>query len=125
MSAAGPDGSTAGTAGSARWGRRLIALAIDWLACVLIADTLLPWESALMPLLVFGLEQVLLVGTIGFSLGHRLLGLRVQRAGGGLPGPLPALIRTALLLLVIPAVLTDGSGVGLHDRAAGTRILRR
>lgn len=110
---------------SALWGRRLVALVIDWTACLLIARTLLPYEGSFVPLAVFAAEQVVLVGTIGFSLGHRLLGLRVERPGGGPAGPVAALVRTALLLLVIPAVLTDGEGVGLHDRAAGTRIIRR
>jgi uncharacterized RDD family membrane protein YckC len=106
------------------WLRRAVALLLDWVISILIARTLLPFDSSPGTLLVFALEQVLLVGTIGFSLGHRLLGLRVVRAGGGPAGPGAALIRTALLLLVVPAVLTDGQGVGLHDRAAGTRIVR-
>ena len=41
------------------------------------------------------------------------------------PGLLRAAARTALLLLVVPAVVQDGDGRGLHDRAAGTVIVRR
>jgi len=36
-----------------------------------------------------------------------------------------ALVRTLLLGLVIPAVVTDDDGRGLHDRAAGTVVVRR
>lgn len=40
-------------------------------------------------------------------------------------GILPSAIRTVLLCLVLPAVVWDGDGRGLHDRAAGTAIVRR
>ena len=33
-------------------------------------------------------------------------------------------VRTVLLCLVVPAVVTDGYGRGLHDKIAGTLILR-
>lgn len=105
------------------WLRRVAALAVDWGVALLIT-TLLPWESPLLPLAVFALEQVLLVGTIGHSLGHRLFGLHVQRVGGGDAGPVAALIRTALILAVLPPAITDADGRGLHDRAAGTEIVR-
>jgi uncharacterized RDD family membrane protein YckC len=105
------------------WLRRVAALAVDWVVALLIT-TLLPWESPLLPLAVFALEQVLLVGTLGHSLGHRLLGLQVQREGGGDAGPVAALIRTVLLVAVLPPLITDEDGRGLHDKAAGTRIVR-
>ncbi|MGF1648197.1 MAG: RDD family protein [Kineosporiaceae bacterium] len=103
--------------------RRVGALAVDWAAALAIA-ALLPWDSPLLPLAVFAVEQVLLVGTVGHALGHRLFGLHVQRVGGGDAGPVAALIRTALLVAVVPAVITDADGRGLHDRAAGTGIVR-
>ena len=37
---------------------------------------------------------------------------------------LQGVIRAALLCLVIPAVITDGNGDGMHDKAAGTRLVR-
>jgi uncharacterized RDD family membrane protein YckC len=102
--------------------RRVGALVVDWAAALAIA-ALLPWESPLLPLAVFALEQVLLVGTVGHALGHRLFGLHVQRLGGGDAGPVAALIRTALLVAVIPAAISGEDGRGLHDRAAGTEIV--
>jgi len=107
-------------------GRRAVALTIDWVLCLLIARAFLG-SDPLAPLLVFAAENVLLVGTLGFTFGHRLLGIRVRplaRADVG-PGPLRALARTVLLCLVIPAVVWDAEGRGLHDRAAGTLIVRR
>jgi uncharacterized RDD family membrane protein YckC len=55
----------------------------------------------------------------------RLLGLRVVRLGaGGRLGLLRAILRFALLCLLIPAVITDRDGRGLHDKAAGTAVVR-
>jgi uncharacterized RDD family membrane protein YckC len=103
--------------------RRIGALVVDWAAAVAVA-ALLPWDGPLLPLAVFALVQVVLVGTVGHALGHRLFGLHVQRLGGGDAGPVAALVRTALLVAVIPAAVTGEDGRGLHDRAAGTEIVR-
>jgi uncharacterized RDD family membrane protein YckC len=116
LPAAGP-GSIAG------FGRRLIALALDWAVCSLIARAFVS-SVAWGPLGVFALEQLLLVGTVGFGLGHRLLGLRIVRLDGGLAGPARAAVRTALLALAFPALIWDRDGRGLHDKAAGTVVVR-
>lgn len=69
-------------------------------------------------------QHFLLVATLGTTVGHRIVRLRVVR-DDGVPfvGPLRALGRTILLALVIPAVVWDEEGRGLHDRAVNTRIL--
>lgn len=110
-------------------GRRLAALVIDWALCSLIAAVFLGyrWGSrsgSFDPLLVFVIENVLLVSTLGTTIGHRLLGLQVQRLAGSVPGPVAGVIRSLLLAVVIPAVIWDSDGRGLHDKAAGTVILR-
>jgi uncharacterized RDD family membrane protein YckC len=93
--------------------------------------------SSAATLAIFALENLLFVGSIGFSFGHRLLGMRVRRVvvsreggpaepdDGRAPGFGRAAIRTALLCLIVPAVVWDGDGRGLHDRLAGTAIVRR
>lgn len=115
----------AGDRWEALWGRRLAALCVDWFAAVVVARTLTGEWGGLWPLLVLAIEQVLLVGTLGYGLGHRLLGLVVRRRDLRPAGLLPAAVRTALLLLVLPAVLTAPDGRGFHDVAAGTVVLRR
>lgn len=105
--------------------RRALALLLDWLLALLVGETLLPGLSSFAPLLVFAVVQVVLVGTLGYGVGHRLLGMRVERPLGGPAGPLAALVRTLLLVLVVPAVVVDDDGRGLHDRAAGTVVVRR
>ena len=104
-------------------GRRVLALVIDWVLCVVISNAVFgrnPWG----PLAVLALENVALVGTIGTTIGHRVLGLRVVRLGGGAAGILRASARTALLCAAIPAAVWDADGRGLHDRLAGTVLLR-
>nr|WP_281497467.1 RDD family protein [Ornithinimicrobium sp. F0845] len=126
-----------GPGSAATFPRRLVAILIDWLACTFIALAILgvPWgglsgTASLLPLGLFALENLLLVGTGGYTLGHGILGLRVHHLGAlqagrpSMPGPKAALIRTVLLCLVIPAFIIDRHGRGLHDRAAGTVILR-
>ncbi|GMA25653.1 RDD family protein [Luteimicrobium album] len=109
-------------------GRRVVALLIDWALCWAVSLGFFGGNSWA-TLLIFLGENVLLVGTAGFTVGHRVLGLRVRRlvadAPDGPPGPLRALVRSVLVCLVVPAVVWDGDGRGLHDRAAGTAIVRR
>jgi uncharacterized RDD family membrane protein YckC len=105
-------------------GRRVLGICIDWAVALLIANGFLRGLHSFGPLAVLLVMHVLLVGTAGSSLGHRLCGLRVERVRGGLPGPVRALVRTVLLGLVIPALITDADRRGLHDQAAGTVLVR-
>jgi uncharacterized RDD family membrane protein YckC len=105
-------------------GRRLLGLTVDWIACVFVARALLGADP-LGPLLVFAIENAVLVGTLGATLGHRVAGLGVERFPGGLPGPTRAVGRTILLCLVVPALIWDADQRGLHDKAAGTLVVRR
>lgn len=112
--------------------RRLVALIIDWTLCQLIAIGLLSmtWgevagAEAFLPLLVFFVENLILVATLGTTVGHRLLGLRVVGLGrnGAPPTLLRSAIRAGLLCLVVPALVMDGNGRGLHDKAAGSIVV--
>jgi uncharacterized RDD family membrane protein YckC len=107
--------------------RRALGLAIDWGFALLIANGLMrSWGlGQFAPLLVLLSFHVLLVGTAGYTVGHRLTGLTVRTVDGGLPGPVRALVRGLLLCLAVPPLITGRDGRGLHDRAAGTRVVRR
>ncbi len=111
-------------------GRRVVAVLVDWLVCNVIAAGLLHYRlgegglGPFKPLAVFVLMNLLLVGTLGSTMGHRLLGLRVVRLGGAGAGPLLAAIRTVLLAVVIPAVIWDRDTRGFHDKIAGTVLVR-
>ncbi|MFE3031050.1 RDD family protein [Streptomyces canus] len=113
----------------ARPGRRLGALAVDWAMSVLIASRLITQSygdpsTSNWSLLVFFVMGVLTVGTIGFTPGKRLFGLRVVALDTGRVNPARALLRTALLCLALPALIWDRDGRGLHDRLAKTVEVR-
>ncbi len=112
-----------GSGSVARPGRRIAALAIDWAAAVLISIAFFAYDS-FATLVVFAAVQILFLPTLGGSPGHRLVGLRLQLVGGGWVGLWRPIVRTALLVLVIPAVIWDADQRGLHDRAAGTVLVR-
>lgn len=112
-------------------GRRLVAVVVDWLLCVVIASAVFrvpvgaTGGAAFLPLAIFAAENLLLLSTTGGTVGHRLLGLRVGALGRPTLGLVQVLVRTVLLCLFVPAVVWDRDGRGLHDRAAGTVIVRR
>ncbi|PVU84277.1 RDD family protein [Cellulomonas sp. WB94] len=125
-----------GSGSLAPLGRRLVALLVDWAACSAISAAFFQ-SDAMAVVGVLAIENVVLVGTLGTTLGHRLLGLRVvrvvradpERTGpvepAAQPGLLAGAVRAVLLCLVIPAVVWDADGRGMHDRLAGTVIVRR
>jgi uncharacterized RDD family membrane protein YckC len=119
-----------GAGSMGRFGRRVLAAVIDWTICQLIAYAVfrVPFGEAgphsFTPLAIFAVENLLLVSTVGYTLGHRIVGLRVQSLDGRLARPLQALVRTVLLCLFLPAMFWDKDGRGLHDKAAGTLIVR-
>lgn len=117
-----------GSGSIARPGRRLGALAVDWGVCVLIAYGLITdgygQATSNWALLLFFLMSALTVGTVGFTPGKRLFGLRVVVLETGSVNPLRALLRTALLCVAVPALIWDRDGRGLHDRLAGTVEIR-
>jgi hypothetical protein len=102
--------------------RRILALFIDWLLSMLIAYWLT--HSQFWTIAVFAIEVYVLTATTGFTVGKRLVGIRTVRTNGGLVGFGWALVRTVILLTVIPPLLTDRDLRGLHDRASDTVVIR-
>jgi uncharacterized RDD family membrane protein YckC len=131
LPADGP-GSVAG------WGHRLLALFIDWVAAGLMASAVVGkpvWaggnDLSTAQLVIFFAMSAILTGLAGATIGHRLCSLRVIRITSGSvgytaqPGLLAGAIRSVLVCLVLPAVVYDRDRRGLHDRAAGTIVVRR
>jgi RDD family len=102
--------------------RRLLALLIDWLLSMAIAYWLT--HSQFWTIAVFAIETYLLTALGGSTVGKRLVGIRTVRIDGGPVGFGWALVRTAILLTVVPPLLTDRDLRGLHDRAANTMVVR-
>lgn len=115
-------------------GRRVLAVLLDWSLCQLIAAGLLGMQwgrvsgpEAFLPLAVFLVENLVLVATVGTTVGHRLLGLRVVSVDGDghqVPPPGRSAARAVLLALFVPAIVMDADGRGLHDRAARSVVVR-
>jgi len=117
----------------------VLALFIDWIVAGLIASAILGkslWaggnEVSTAQLVTFFAMTAILTGLTGATIGHRLCGLRVIRtrkgAGTGYAaqvGLLGGAIRALLICLLIPPAVYDRDRRGLHDRAAGTVVIRR
>lgn len=73
--------------------------------------------------MVFAVQDCLLTGVLGSTIGKRLLRMRVIRPDGRLLGPGWALVRTLLLLTVVAALVQDRDVRGLHDRAANAVVV--
>ncbi|HWU06345.1 MAG TPA: RDD family protein [Streptomyces sp.] len=103
-------------------GRRFGALFIDWAVCMVIAYGLIArgdqQAAGNWALAIFLVMSLLTVGTVGSTPGKRLLGLRVIGEDGERLGVVRVVVRSVLLLLVIPAVVWDRDSRGLHDRLA-------
>ena len=113
---------------TAGFGRRFGALLIDWALCTVVAALLVadlrtnPWPQ----LGLFVLVNAFFVGLFGQTPGMALFRIRcVSVADGGAIGLPRSILRAVLLALVIPAVVSDGDGRGLHDRAAGSVMIRK
>jgi uncharacterized RDD family membrane protein YckC len=116
-------------------GRRLLALVIDWVLCEVIVSAVTRHSltrvsdasyhaTQYWTLLACFLEIYVLTAATGLTVGKRLLRIRVIRTDGGRPGWSWALLRTVLLFIVVPALLSDRDLRGLHDRAADTIVVR-
>jgi len=105
--------------------RRFGALLVDWLLCLLVTgiftDPRATWWA---PLAVLVVEYAVFVGLFGQTPGMRLARIRcVSAADGGPIGPVRAALRAVLLCALIPALVSDEYGRGLHDRAANSIVL--
>jgi len=115
-------------------GRRIVALLIDWVIASLSAVALFGWAGVRFPPAgirdqliingVFVLEVSILLGLVGFSIGKRIMGLRLINRDGMPIGVPRAVLRTVLLSFVIPAIVMTEDKRGLHDLAAGSKVVR-
>jgi len=74
---------------------------------------------------VFLVEATALTALLGGSFGQLALRLAVVRVDGGPVTLLHALVRTALICVVVPPLVFNRDNRGLHDLLVGTVTLRR
>jgi uncharacterized RDD family membrane protein YckC len=109
-----------------RLGRRLGALVVDWGLSYLVSFAFFrPDPDGFATLGIFAVSQLVFLLVVNASLGHLLFGLRLVPLVPGFLGLWRPVLRTVLLCLFIPAVIYDKDQRGLHDRWAGTILVRR
>ncbi|AEV82476.1 transporter [Actinoplanes sp. SE50] len=108
-------------------GRRLLALLIDWLLCLLVAGLYAsPYRTSWPPVVLLILVNTVFIGLFGQTPGMRLTRIACRSLiDGGAIGLGRGLLRAVLLALLVPALIADGDGRGLHDRAAGSMVVKR
>lgn len=116
---------------TASWGRRILALWVDWAASTAVVLLFLGpagWSenpyAGFYTLWVFILESAVLTAFAGGSFGKIATRLRVLSEAGGRIGLVPALLRSVLVALVVPPLVFKPDGRGLHDLAARTRTVK-
>jgi uncharacterized RDD family membrane protein YckC len=91
-------------------GKRFIAISIDWAIAwsisILLTPSVIP-ESSFSTLLVFFLEVFLITYFLQSSMGQFLVGIKVvDKETLGRIGLRRTLVRTILIVLVLPAIFT-------------------
>ena len=117
---------------TASWGRRAVALFVDWIASTLVVIAIVGWDdyqggntSGFVVLGVFVIESALFTALVGGSFGQVATRLRVLDVDGGRGNVdlLHALGRQVLIALVIPPLVFRPDGRGLHDLMAGSAVV--
>lgn len=127
----------AGKDSVASWGRRLAAFGVDLAACALIGRLIDPLPEnledvtiteSIAPVAVLAVAHIIGLALVGQTPGMRLLSIRARPVGKAADlsrlGIVNALVRTALLVLFIPAIIFDRDRRGLHDRLAKCVVVR-
>jgi len=114
----------------ATWGRRVVALFIDWFVVLGVSLAFVgapePGNDTfgIVTLGVLVVMYVVLLMTAGATIGMWLLGLMVLPVGAERFSFVRVVGRSLLLALVIPAVVYDRDRRGLHDKVGGTVVVR-
>ena len=115
-------------------GVRLVALLVDLVLMGLVTSLFVEVDVNrpevmqsynYLSVLVWFVITSVMVALFGFTAGKALFGLRVVRLDGKpMVGPFRAVPRTLLTALILPAVIGDADGRGLHDKVTGTVVVR-
>ena len=110
-----------------RVGRRIGALALDWAIAYAASALFFTADGVVNGFAVSGIFvvlQIVFIPTIGGSIGHRLVGLRVVPLQPGWVGLWRPIVRSLLLGVAVPALVWDSDQRGFHDKIAGTVLIR-
>ncbi|MGL4306534.1 MAG: RDD family protein, partial [Mycobacteriaceae bacterium] len=118
----------AGIGSIAGSGRRIAALFADWLmsggVAMLLVGGLLAQHLSTAVLAIWVIVGVLSVTAFGFTPGQYLLGIRVVRVDSPeRVGFWRAFVRNLLIVFVLPPLIGDSDGRGMHDRVTTTALV--
>ena len=119
-----------GAGSVAGWGQRLAAITIDWFVALGVTMALLgppdPGDQtfSMVTLVIFAVMYAILLLTLHRTLGMAALRVRVVPVGSPRLLVWGVLVRTLLLVLVVPAVIYDRDRRGLHDKLGHTLVAR-
>lgn len=110
--------------------RRLVALLVDWLIAAGLA--LLIERGDLLSTMLQSVQWIVwfVIGVVAvrlwrFTPGQYMAGLQVAPADGtDSVGIGRAFVRNLLITLIVPPLITDVDGRGLHDRVTRTVVVR-
>jgi uncharacterized RDD family membrane protein YckC len=110
----------------ATFGSRVGAFLVDAFGSAFVAGLLTaPELPGNWSLLSFGLLTAGTLVAFGQTPGMRLFGLRLAHP---VPdrrlAPWRGVVRTGLLMLLVPALVVDANGRGMHDRLTDTAVVR-
>ncbi|OAV60863.1 RDD family protein [Enteractinococcus helveticum] len=108
-----------GPASAASYPRRIGALFVDWFIASGIGLMLAAGNQWLV-LGIFVVMHFALLWLFATTLGKLLFRIQVVQVGGAPVKLYQAAIRAVLLGLVVPVLIIDRDGRGLHDKMAGT-----
>lgn len=116
----------------ASWRARFAGLLLDWGASMIVAVFAFGvgvlrdggWR-AWMILAVFFVQKAVLTALAGGSFGQILARIQVVRLEGGPLGWWRSIVRTAMVCLVLPAVVIGAERRGLDDLVLATVVVRR
>ncbi|MBV7412092.1 RDD family protein [Dermabacteraceae bacterium TAE3-ERU27] len=103
-------------------GRRFLTLWIDWIFCSVIAFLFFNYESVAI-MTSFVALNIAMLTFFGATPGQFLLRVRVIPVSGRMPMLVRALLRTLLVLLVIPSVVFDRDRRNGQDLISGTATI--
>jgi uncharacterized RDD family membrane protein YckC len=119
-----------GPGSAAPMSRRLVALLVDWLIAAGLA--LLIERGDLLSTMLQSVQWIVwfVIGVVAvrlwrFTPGQYMAGLQVAPADGtDSVGIGRAFVRNLLITLIVPPLITDVDGRGLHDRVTRTVVVR-
>lgn len=111
----------------ARIGWRSVAIVIDWGIALLLSWAFLRQHGRVdgfVTLGIFALLQIVFTLLVGATPGYLIAGIRLVPINGGRLRWWQPVWRTVLLCVVVPVAIWDRDQRGLHDRWAGTMLVR-